>query len=301
MVILMDYIKPFKSISEQIQLLRSRGLIIDSDAEHYLRHLSYYRLAGYWLPFEEDHSLHLFKSNTYFDDVLNLYIFDRELRLILLDAIERVEVSVRTNWAHHCAQVYGAHAYLNSTIMRNKFWHQKNIDILKEEIKRSHEPFIQHYKKKYTSPEEPPIWVVCEIMSLGLLSRCLKNTMPSKICTEIAKSYQIDYAVLVSFIEHLTYLRNLCAHHSRIWNRQLTKTMKIPFSKPAWLINNFNQNSSGMRTIYNSLVMLIYFLNIISPSHHLKLRLINLIKKHAIKVEAMGFPDNWEQRNIWRD
>lgn len=106
----MDFAKPFKSIPEQLQLLRDRGLIIDDDAEHYLRHLNYYRLAGYWLPFEQNHSTHSFRTNTHFDDVLNLYLFDRELRLLLLDAIERLEVSIRTHWAYYCVQCYGAHA-----------------------------------------------------------------------------------------------------------------------------------------------------------------------------------------------
>jgi len=296
----MQYNKPFKSIQEQIQLLRNRGLIIDEDADHYLRHLNYYRLSGYWAPFQKSHSDHLFNANTHFDDVLNIYIFDRELRLILLDAIERLEVSLRTHWAYHCAEVYGAHAYFNKEISRKSFWYEKNFSLLQQEVNRSDELFIKHYRQKYSSSESPPIWVVCEVMSLGLLSRWLKDLKPAKICNKIAKNYQVDHTVLISFIEHLTYIRNLCAHHSRVWNRKLTKTIKIPRSKPPELISSFNQDPVVMRKIYNSLVMLMHFLTIVSPGHHFKNRLLELIERHSIDVRAMGFPADWMKRNVWK-
>jgi len=205
----MKYNKPFKSINDQIELLRSRGLVIDEDAGHYLRHLNYYRLSGYWAPFQENPSEHSFKANTNFTDVLNLYIFDRELRLILLDAIERLEVSLRTHWAHYCAEAYGAHAYFNTMISRKSFWYGKNLSLLQQEVNRSDEKFIKHYREKYTPSENPPIWVACEVMSLGLLSRWLKDLKPAGICNKIAKSYQVDYAVLRSFIECVLCLRTL--------------------------------------------------------------------------------------------
>lgn len=97
----MGFDKPFQTIQQQVEILSNRGLITDDGAEHYLKHLNYYRLSGYWLPFQIDTKEHLFKPNTNFSDVLNLYIFDREFRLLLLDAIERIEVSVRTHWAYY--------------------------------------------------------------------------------------------------------------------------------------------------------------------------------------------------------
>lgn len=89
--------KPPKTWSEQVSLLQSRGMIVSlSDlAEDNLKHLNYYRLAAYWLPFEADHATHTFKPGTLLADVLKLYNFDRHLRLLVLDAIKRIEVSVR--------------------------------------------------------------------------------------------------------------------------------------------------------------------------------------------------------------
>jgi abortive infection bacteriophage resistance protein len=294
----MEYSKPFQSIAEQIQLLRNRGLVIDNDAEHYLRHLNYYRLSGYWLFFETNKQNHRFRVNTHFDAVLNLYIFDRELRLWLLDSVERIEVSIRTHWAYCCAEIFGTHAHLNSAISRKEHWQEKNLYLLAKEVNRSHESFIKHYRKKYQLPQEPPIWVACEVMSLGLLSRYLKDLKPSEISNQLAKIYHTDYAVLTSFIEHLTYIRNLCAHHSRVWNRKFTKTMKLPKTKPIQLISSFNR--AEPRRLYNTLLMLIHFLNIISPKNHMKQRLLDLLEKHSIDVKFMGFPDDWQERNAWK-
>ena len=295
----MRYNKPFQSIEQQIVLLSQRGLIIDGNAAQYLRHLNYYRLSGYWLPFQQNDKTHQFKKGTQFSDVLNLYIFDRELRLLLLDAIERIEVSVKTQWAYYFAESHGAHAYMDCKLSNNIQWHAQNIIQLEKELERSDEIFITHYKKTYTSPKMPPIWVICEIISFGLLSRWLKSMKASEPRNKIAKSYCMDYTVLISFIEHLTYLRNLCAHHSRVWNKKMTKTMQLPRSKPSNLISNFNQEKAASRKIYNTLVMMIHLLSIISSGNHFKHQLIELVKKHTINPIAMGFPTDWQKRSIW--
>lgn len=223
----MKFNKPFLSFEQQATLLSERGLIIENDTVHYLQHLNCYRLSGYWIPFQEDNKTHRFKPNVRFADVLNLYFFDRELRLLLLDAIERIEISIRTQWAHYFAEFSGPHAHLEPHLSKNDEWHMKNIAQLQKELARSDELFIKHYRNTYTFPDEPPIWVACEVMSFGLLSKWLKSMKTGEPCNKIAKAYQLDYDVLVSFIEYLAYLRNLCAHHSRVWNRKTTKTIKI--------------------------------------------------------------------------
>ncbi|TDT40206.1 Abi-like protein [Halospina denitrificans] len=80
----MRFDKPPKTYDEQIEILRRRGMIIPNPdrACHYLQHMNYYRLTAYWLPFEADHASHRFQPGTRFEDALNLYIFDRELRLL---------------------------------------------------------------------------------------------------------------------------------------------------------------------------------------------------------------------------
>lgn len=192
------FAKPPLTYSDQVQLLVRRGMIIPDPArtEFYLQHLNYYRLGAYWLPFEEDHGSHQFRAGTTFDDVLNLYIFDREMRLLVLDAIERFEVSVRSQWAYCLAHLHGSHAHLDSSLALPK-WKERNLRQLTEEVERSDEQFIKHLKNNYSDPL-PPVWAVCEVMSLGLLSRWYSNLGPKATRRAIADVYRIDEVVLGS-------------------------------------------------------------------------------------------------------
>ncbi len=145
------YTKPPIGIGNQIALLKQRGMQFadDNHARHTLANINYYRLRAYWLPFENEAGSgedYAFLLGAPFEDVLAHYAFDQRLKLLLLDAIERVEISLRTRWAHGLALTYG-----------------------------SHETFIKHYLETYTEPTMPPIWVVCEVMTLGQLSQWIDN------------------------------------------------------------------------------------------------------------------------------
>lgn len=297
----MQYSKPPLTLDEQIDLLVRRGMVVaDRDrARHYLAHVNYYRLRGYWLPFEQagGGNDHRFAAGTSFDDALSLYVFDRQLRLLLLDAIERIEVSLRTRWAHLLSVKYGSHAQLREDIFADSGKHQRCLEALREEIERSHERFIEHYRNKYTDPELPPIWAASEVMSLGQLSKWFDNLKHHPDRREIAAVYGIDESVLRSFMHHLTHVRNLCAHHSRLWNRRFTFTMRIP-RNPRHIAGWFNHRDD--RKLYNTLVMLGYLLSIISPDSKWVPHVRRLIGLHAqAKPAAMGFPEGWEKLALW--
>lgn len=285
----MHFKKPFKTIDEQIELLCSRGIVINDleVAKYYLSHINYYRLSGYWLLFEKDHQTHQFREGTKFEDILNLYQFDRELRLIVLDAIERIEVSLRARWSYFFAQDYGSHCFMNSSLFRKYHLWEKDMKRLENEINRSNEDFILHYKNKYSDPDLPPIWVISEVISFGSLSRWYDNLKPMKIRKAIASEYDLDNRVLASFLRHLTEVRNVCAHHSRLWNRKFTVTFQLP-KHPKHLVSLLNH--SEKRKLYNTLIMLNFFLDIISPRHSWKKRLLDLMQKHKIDASLMGFP-----------
>lgn len=286
-----------KSYADQVALLASRGMTIRDKkrAEFYLQHLNYYRLAAYWLPFEANHSTHDFVPNTNFETVLKLYVFDRELRLLILDAIERLEVSVRAQWAYQMAHKYGVHSHLDVNLANNaKHWND-NYGKLLSEIKRSSETFIKHLKSKYNEAL-PPIWACSEIMSFGLLSRWYDNLKPMPTRTAIASVYGLDENILRSWLQHLAVVRNTCAHHSRLWNREFAITPKIPRTKPKVLAAQLLPNS---RKIYNSLVILLYCIDIIAPHHHWRIRLKKLLQKNRKFLPQMGFPRDWRQLPIW--
>jgi len=290
--------KPPTTHKQQVELLRERGMVFDDSAtaEFYLQHLNYYRLSAYWLPFEADHSTHRFCPNTHFDQVLNLYVFDRELRLLVLDAIERVEVSVRSQWSYQMAHEHGTHAHLDASIAFKYHLWQQNLHKLNGEVARSDETFIKHLQNTYME-SLPPIWAVCEVMSLGLLSRWYNNLKPMPTRRAIANTYELDERVLESWLRHLSLVRNTCAHHSRLWNREFTITPLLPRNKPQGLITQLHP---GSRKLYNTLVLLLHCMDIIAPHHHWRTRLQDLIAKYEIPIKAMGFPANWENLPIWQ-
>lgn len=298
----MQFTKPPLSIEQQIALLIGRGMEIPDTARaaRYLSHINYYRLRAYWLPFEEDtgNDDHRFNAGTTFDDALALYLFDRKFRLLVLEAIERVEVAFRTRFSHVLSLRYGSHFYLDATHFHSPEKYQKCLDSLREEINRSRETFIDHYRTRYTDPELPPIWAACEVMSFGLLSKWLQNLKHRRDRQAIANTYGLDEAILISFMHHLTHVRNLCAHHSRLWNRRLTVTMRIP-QHPESLRSLFNQRSD--RNLYNTLAMLGHLLVLISPGTTWRDRLRKLLDEYPqASPQAMGFPANWQGLDFWR-
>jgi hypothetical protein len=152
------FAKPALTFDEQLDRLAERGMHIPNRerAHHALTHLNYYRLCAYWLPFEADHATHVFRAEADFQRVLELYEFDRALRLLLMDAIERIEISVRTRLAYHLGHAAGSHAHENPACFGNATWHARNLEKLREERDRSDEEFVTHYRVTYHTPDTPP-------------------------------------------------------------------------------------------------------------------------------------------------
>lgn len=215
---------------------------------------------------------------------------------MLLDAIERVEVSLRAQWAYHMAHQNGPHSYLDARHATDLRLHTRHLAKLEEELSRSDEIFIKHYHNTYKHPASPPVWAVSEVMSLGMLSRWITHMVPSDRAV-LARVYGLDQRVLQGFARHVTYIRNLCAHHSRVWNRSFTVTMQLPRKKPQALISSFNPTQP--RRVYNTLVMLAGLLEVVSPGNHWRQRLVKLLSSHKVDVRAMGFPEDWRQRPVW--
>lgn len=297
--------KPAKTFAEQIELLKARGMQFanEQEAQFYLEQINYYRLGAYWLPFEGTHSPHCFKPETSFEQVLELYVFDRELRLLILDAIERLEVAVRTRFAYELAHRHGCHAYLQEQYFKPAFrWH-KLLESLEGEVDRADEVFIEHYKRTYDEPDLPPIWATCEVMSFGQLSKWYQLLAPIQTRKAISSHFDCDEKQFEGLLQHFVYLRNTCAHHSRLWNRKFTKTIAKPRSKPMGLRVqcNFEPSNSAERKIYNSLVFLLYFMDKIAPQHTWRKRLVDLLlTHHNISKTAMGFPEDWKSYSVWQ-
>jgi abortive infection bacteriophage resistance protein len=289
---------------QQVDLLRRRGMrIVDTDrARRQLDHISYYRLRAYWLPFEEttaDDGDHRFREGTNLETVIAIYDFDRRLRLHLMDAIERIEISLRARISNVLTVRYGAFVHEDASRFADRVEWQRCMDELTKEYQRSRETFAAHYRSRYAEMTTPPLWVACELMTLGHLSRWLKNIRAPRDRQSIADVYGIDERVLVSFAHHLTIVRNHCAHHGRVWNRKLSLKMLVPAKKPLGLAEAFNPSAD--RYVYNTLTMLAHLLSRISPESLWTRRLIDLlIGTPQAELALMGFPADWLHRTVWQ-
>jgi abortive infection bacteriophage resistance protein len=223
--------KPPLSLPDQLALLISRGLIVGDQAEamHYLTHIGYYRLSGYALPFQLGGSgahRHNFEPTVTFENILDRYVFDRKLRLLVMDAVERIEISVRAALSNAIAARHGAHWYLNPTLFSPGFDHAKFIVGIKQQI--GHAPannkrrdiFIEHYYQTYSSPDMPPSWMVFEAVSFGTISFAYKNLAHPEFVS-VCASFGLPHPILISWLHSLNYIRNICAHHGRLWNRNV--------------------------------------------------------------------------------
>ncbi len=273
-------------------------------AKHCLAHIGYYRLTSYWLPYEADHGTHTFHAGTSFETVLGHYAFDRELRLLVMDAIERIEISMRTRWAFELANAHGPHAHLLPALFMSKFgqggrtvWdHQRGIEDLEKEQSRSRETWVKHFQSKYDEPL-PPLWATCELMTLGAFSKWYSNTASDRLRKNVARSYGLDMQILTSFLHHIAVARNICAHHSRLWNRSFTFVLKLA-RHPRDL--NSSLNATETRKIYNTLTMLAYLMEQISPDTAWKKKVLESIDRRSIDVMQMGFPANFKTTPVWQ-
>ncbi|BAI95815.1 Abi-like protein [Sphingobium indicum UT26S] len=293
--------KPSKSIPDQIALLQERGLVINDVplAQHSLGHISYYRLRAYWLYFEAapDSGDHTFKPETTFEAVLALYEFDRRLRLALMDALERIEVAARGAWAHQMAMVYGPHGYLNAALYRRTDLFQANLDQLQSEYDRSHDVFVNHYKRTYNNPPLPPVWMAAEFISFGLLSKFFSALGGRADRKSIARNVGFDDRVFQGLMHHLATVRNVCAHHGRLWNRSFTVTFPIA-QNPAALAQTLAPEAD--RKLYNTLTTLLHSMAIVAPNSNWPKQIATLVTENPVgDFAAMGFPEGWRERPLW--
>ncbi len=295
--------KEHKTIADQIALLKSRGMAFKDEvqAASLLQNISYYRLKGYWWDMQSDHIIHQFFPNTIFEDVLDRYTFDRHLRIILFDAIERIEIGLRTIMIYFLSEVYGPLWYLNSLIVTNSLLHQTHLGELQAEFARSQETFAINHRNNRVN-EDPDVWIILEVASMGTLSKIYKNLhhqLPekSKIANEMGLNLQNE---LSSWLEAITYTRNIVAHHSRLWSRNMVrKPMKIVNPKFTWLQNALTPVQE--KKIFPIISAMIYLCNVITPGHHIKTRLLDLIYNNPdIPIYKIGFLNNWHKEPLWQ-
>ena len=209
---------------QQLELLESRGLgVLDkAKAENYLSNISYYRLSAYMLPLKVS-GTEEFRPGTAFEDVLELYLFDREFRLLIFDVVEKLEIAFRTQLSYQHSLAHGPYWFEDRSNFRDADYWRQHLESIDAEVGRAKEVFKDHFFGKYDEHERMPIWMTSEVLSLGLLSKIYRNLSLSPEKRAVARHFGISHPpVLESWLQSMSYIRNVCAHHSRLWNRILT-------------------------------------------------------------------------------
>ncbi|PHK27951.1 Abi family protein [Spirosoma sordidisoli] len=293
------YRKPALTYQDQLNRLKGRGLIVHDDVKalHLLAQVSYYRLSGYWYPLLDNKQTHRFKPGATFETGFRLYCFDRELRKLVLAELEKIEVAIRAHMIYVLSHRFGPFWFTDTTLFTDTASHTRTISSLMAEYSRSDEEFIRAFRQKYNDPL-PPSWMMLEVASFGSLSMLYKNLNTTIEKRQIASYFGLDDGTFASWLHCIVYLRNVCAHHSRLWNRVMSIQPRIPKNpRKPWLINPLVSNN---RT-YFALSMILFLLSTVNPNHRFLQKLSALFHNYPeVDKNAMGFEAGWDNEPLWQ-
>lgn len=279
--------QPSMTIDEQVENLKSIGLIVEDEdyAKKILNDISYFRLI-------KAYSLNLkTKNGNYgdkvtFEQIVELYLFNANFRQIIFHQIEKIEINVRCRIANYFAEQYGVLGYLQADNFVNSEYHQTFLDDIEEEIRRNAKaPFVKNFHENYEGGNLP-IYALVEVFSFGTLSKFYKN-MKNPDKKAVAKSFGVGYTYFESWLESISYVRNICAHYGRLYNAKLSKT---PI-----LYKEYSQEGIGNNRIFGVLLCLKHLLK--SDSHwKLFVQEVELLfeKYEQVDIKTMGFTENWK-------
>ena len=276
--------KPLKH-TEQLDLLKSRGLTIDDEDKclDFLRSVNYYWFSAYFLPFKKKNGT--YRAGTSFEKVYRIFEFDRKFRTMIFSVIEEIELYMRSQLAYYFAHTHGQHAYMDAHNYNILHDHKKFTNTIRTAINNnSNTPVVMHHKAKYGGVF--PIWVIIDFFSLGNLSYFYNDWLVADKKV-IAKSlFNTQYTYLDSWLKCITVLRNRCAHYSRLYFSTFTDKPKIPSTV----------EYTCTRRVFDQLIMLKLLYPDKSKWNEMFFNpLVSLITeyKDSISLNHIGFPRNW--------
>lgn len=298
------YNRPHLSYADQSALLQSRGLIVTdaNAAEAALERIGYYRLQPYWAALQKEDGT--FQSYATFGNACDLYVFDKKLRLIMLDAIERVEVAIRVKIAHALGkrdiEAHRKMSCLDTGRCQNGA-HAAWLAQTDASTSESQEQWVQDHVRDHGLPL--PIWKAIETWSFGEVSKLYGMLHPNDRFA-ISKHYGIKPDTLQSWLRCLVVVRNICAHHSRLWNKPLVNQPQLPMQWEAPPVQHIASATACHTRVYAACAISAYFLTIINPKSLWKDRLAEHMRGfpaiNGLSLSQAGFPENWETMKIWQ-
>ncbi|MGM5023236.1 MULTISPECIES: Abi family protein [unclassified Tardiphaga] len=317
----MAYSKPYLTVKDQLALIKSRGMIISDEAlaESYLNKIGYYRLSGYWYPYREAKQvagitkvLDDFKSGTKFSEIVDLYVFDKKLRLVFLDVIERIEIALRVQITLQLGK-QGADAHRNPKALHPNFLRQINQKTGKSQhaewlarnddaFDRSKEEFAKHFRTKYFG-EIPPIWIAAELWDFGTMS-FLYAGMRKSDQIAVAKTFNVpSFDVMETWLRSINVARNICAHHSRFWNKPSVVQPKWPSAVDVPDLGHIVGDTNAQTRIYGLACLCAHLLKSINPNStwlpRFKSTVSDFPSSTVVNLKSAGFPADWDKTNLW--
>ena len=289
---MVSFNKKALSVEEQIELLINRGLIIEdrNSAINILKRLGYYRLSAY-MKFYQQKETHKFNPNVNFQDIVDLYYFDERLRQICFNATQKIELAYRAAISNVLCKEYDSHWFLNKSAFREEKDCEHCKELIRNEIKKNNseysDTFIAKYYEKYNEPELPPFWMVVETFTIGTLNKVyqmLNISNKRKVISYLGFDFDKKFMVTANWLFVVCVIRNICAHHARLFNR----VFRITPTKQS-LIKELNTDSRN--TFYYIAMMINYYLKTLTEDISFEDDLKKLFAKYPnIDKTAIGFP-----------
>ena len=296
------YNKQALDTPDLLAILKQRGIVI-TDEEAALKTLSvisYFRLARYFRPVEADNQTHEFRRGTTLEQVMALYEFDTALRDMVFGATRQIEVALRTRINHHFSRNHSPFWFSQVDLATDGHLFVENLSSVDREVRRSKEDFIKEHFARYDKPTFPPAWKTLETISFGTLSKLYGNFGEKADKKAVAEDFGLpQHEFLISWMESLTVLRNLSAHHARIWNRRYALKPQMPrtLARRYWLTDF----SFPPDKIYPQLCCIVYLLNAIDERNTFVKDVQQLLQTYpSVDAAAMGFPKGWRQEPLWQ-
>ena len=304
----MQFTKPVLSISQMIDLLKDRDLIIDDEekVKHYLLHIGYFRISGY-CKYYQDITTDKFYSWVTFDQVISLYKFDRKLRLLMLSSLEKLEISIKSVINTVMCKNYNSFRYLEENIFKDKLdkeWNNiatKTLDIIKWKKSKSASMFVKAYIEKYSNEEYLPWWMLVEELTLWEIST-IYGLLQDSDAKAISAYYNTYFLDLERWLQVLVNIRNISAHHSRLRNRKYTAKPRVNdvIFKNRFLIEaNENWWKEVIPNFYNVCLVIHYLLDRVAPNHNFIEQLQELFDEFPyVPLVSMGFNKDWKEKIV---
>lgn len=328
----MEYRKPWLSLAQQVERLADHGIDVGDPAHAacLLKAIGYYRLTGYLYPFRKSEQvvcndgrtrtevLSGYRPGTTLKHVESLIDFDRRLRMLVMEGVERIEVALRMQIGYVLGRS-SAFAHEDPANFTTSFSESRKhtttgeltpsphtlwLQRVEERRNRSDEQFVAHFRDKYD--DRLPIWAVTEVLEMGQLSRVYQG-LNQKDAEEIAAAFGAPTKrLMASWLASLNYVRNVAAHHARLFNRKLQYASARPRAGQIPLLDHLRDARSpkGVFGTYNALAVIAYLLGSIDPEADWKHRLVALLDafptSRTLTIESLGTPSNWRSLELWR-